>query len=82
MYLGFPIWWGTHPKIILTLLDNYNLENKIVIPFCTSGSSNITKSVSDLKEYNSKIKFLSGKRFSDDVTNEEIEEFVKSLDIN
>lgn len=43
IYLGFPIWWGTTPKIILTFLDSYNLEDKIVIPFCTSGSSSITK---------------------------------------
>ena len=35
IYLGYPIWWGEEPRIILTLLDNYNLENKTIIPFCT-----------------------------------------------
>ena len=24
IYLGYPIWWGTNPKIILTLLDTYD----------------------------------------------------------
>ena len=35
IYLGYPIWWGKAPKIILTLLDNYNLEEKDIILFCT-----------------------------------------------
>lgn len=82
IFLGYPIWWGTTPKIILSLLDSYNFENKIVIPFCTSGSSSITKSVEDLKEYNSKIKFLEGKRFNRNVTTSEITTWVDSLNIN
>ena len=32
IYLGYPIWWGTAPKIILTLLDTYYLNGKTVIP--------------------------------------------------
>ena len=36
IYLGYPIWWGTNPKIILTLLDTYDFTNKIIVPFCTS----------------------------------------------
>ena len=43
IYLGYPIWWGTNPKIILTLLDTYDLTGKTIIPFCTSGSSDIVK---------------------------------------
>ena len=47
IYLGYPIWWGTNPKIILTLLDTYDFTNKTIIPFCTSGSSDISESVKD-----------------------------------
>ena len=39
IYLGYPIWWGTNPKIILTLLDTYDFSNKTIIPFCTSITS-------------------------------------------
>ena len=28
IYLGFPIWWGDVPKIILTFLDTYDLSGK------------------------------------------------------
>ncbi|MGN0490309.1 flavodoxin, partial [Ruminococcus sp.] len=49
VYIGYPIWWGTMPRIINTFLDTYDLSNKTVMPFCTSGSSGISKSVSDIK---------------------------------
>ena len=49
VYIGYPIWWGTMPKIINTFLDFYDLSGKIIMPFCTSGSSGIDQSVSDIK---------------------------------
>lgn len=48
VYIGYPIWWGTMPKIINTFLDFYDLSGKIIMPFCTSGSSGIAQSVSDI----------------------------------
>ena len=49
IYLGYPIWWGTMPKIINTFLDSYDLSGKTVHPFCTSGSSGISTSVAAIK---------------------------------
>ncbi|MGN0502958.1 MAG: flavodoxin [Ruminococcus sp.] len=49
VYIGYPIWWGTMPRIINTFLDTYDLSNKTVMPFCTSGGSGVSKSVSDIK---------------------------------
>lgn len=49
VYLGYPIWWGTMPKIINTFLDTYDLSGKTVMPFCTSGGSGISSSVSDIR---------------------------------
>lgn len=49
VFVGFPIWWGTMPRIINTFLDIYDLSGKTVLPFCTSGSSGITLSVSDIR---------------------------------
>ena len=45
--IGYPIWWGTMPRIINTFLDTCDLSGKTVLPFCTSGSSGVSKSVSD-----------------------------------
>ena len=47
--LGYPIWWGTMPRIINTFLDTYDLSGKTILPFCTSGSSGISQSVSALR---------------------------------
>ena len=47
--IGYPIWWGTMPRIINTFLDTYDLSGKTVLPFCTSGGSGVSKSVSDIR---------------------------------
>ena len=78
IYLGYPIWWGTNPKIILTLLDTYDFTDKVIIPFCTSGSTDISASVNDLKKYNSSLTIKDGKRFSTSDTDETIIEFIKN----
>jgi flavodoxin len=50
IYLGYPIWWGVAPRIINTFIDaNPGLKGKTIIPFATSGSSTIEKSVEDLR---------------------------------
>ena len=78
IYLGYPIWWGTNPKIILTLLDTYDFTNKTIIPFCTSGSTEINKSVNDLRKYNNKLNIKDGKRFSINDSDESIRKFINS----
>ena len=82
IYLGYPIWWGTIPKIILTLLDTYDFSNKTIIPFCTSGSTGINGSVNDLRNYNSKLNIKDGKRFSSSTSDDEILEFINNNEVN
>ncbi len=76
IYLGYPIWWGTNPKIILTLLDSYDFSGKTIIPFCTSGSTDIKGSVEDLRNYEKDLMIEDGKRFSLNDSDETIQEFV------
>ena len=80
VFLGYPIWWGNAPKIILSFIDNTNLDGKTVIPFCTSGSSGISTSESTLKTYKNNIKWIEGKRFSSSTTKDEAANWVRSLD--
>lgn len=49
IYVGFPIWWYTAPRIINTFLEQYDLTGKTIIPFATSGGSGIGNSGADLK---------------------------------
>ena len=50
IYIGYPIWWGNAPRVILTFLEQYDLTDMVVIPFCTSGGSTIEESMEDLKQ--------------------------------
>lgn len=45
IFLGYPILWGTMPKIINTFTESFDFSGKTVIPFCTSGGSGISASV-------------------------------------
>lgn len=45
VYIGYPIWWHSTPKVIDTFLEKYDLSGKTVIPFCTSGGSDISESM-------------------------------------
>lgn len=49
VYIGFPIWWYTAPTIINTFIESYDWQDQQVILFATSGGSDITKAVNDLK---------------------------------
>ena len=50
IYVGFPIWWYTAPRIINTFLEQYDLTGKTIIPFATSGGSGMGKSGEDLQK--------------------------------
>ena len=77
IFLGYPIWWGDAPRIILTFLDESNLSGKTVIPFCTSGSSGINTSVNYFKNNYKNINWLDGKRLS--VSESEVKAWVNGL---
>ena len=49
IYLGFPIWWGTAPRIVKTFLEKHNFSNKKIVLFATSGSSGMGNTAEDLK---------------------------------
>ena len=50
IYVGFPIWWYTAPRIVNSFLEQYDLTGKTIIPFATSGGSDMGKSGEDLKK--------------------------------
>lgn len=48
VFVGYPIWWGIAPRILFTFVESYDFAGKTVIPFCTSGSSGVGESASQL----------------------------------
>ena len=53
IYLGFPIWYRTYPRIIHTFIKSYNFNGKKIKPFCTNEEGTFGFSESVLK-YNFK----------------------------
>ncbi len=43
IYVGFPIWWYQAPTIINTFLESIDTKNKKIVPFATSGGSQMGK---------------------------------------
>lgn len=80
IFLGYPIWWGQAPKIMYTFVESHDLTNKIIIPFCTSASSGLGTSASNLSK-NQTGTWLVGKRFSTNESKENVENWLKSLPI-
>ena len=49
IYLGFPIWWYTAPRIVQTFLETHDFSGKRIVLFATSGGSGLGKTATDLK---------------------------------
>lgn len=82
VFLGYPIWWGKAPKVIFTFLESHDLTGKTVVPFCTSHSSGIGSSDTDLHRPASGAEWKQGRRFSGNESKETIENWIKSMDLN
>lgn len=48
IFLGFPIWWYTAPRIIQTFLESRDFTGKTIILFATSGGSGLGRTAKDL----------------------------------
>ena len=62
VYVGYPIWWGICPRIINSWIDNNleQLQGKTLIPFATSGSSDVKQSVEYLRKTYPNLSWQNG----------------------
>lgn len=81
VFLGYPIWHGQAPRIISTFLESYDFAGKTIVPFCTSHSSGIGSSDTNLHALTSEANWLSGRRFAAGTTHETIKDWVGGLDL-
>ena len=77
--LGFPIWWYVAPTIINTFLESYDLTGKTIIPFATSGGSDIGKTNERLAPSCKGAKLMDGKVFKGSVGHQELAAWVEGL---
>ena len=72
IYLGFPIWWYIAPTIINTFLEEYDLTGKTIIPFATSGGSDMGRTNEYLRGSCNGATLKVGRRFRTSVSSEEL----------
>ena len=72
VFVGFPVWWYREPSIIDTFMESYDFAGKTVIPFATSGGSNLGDSAANMQKLAKGAKVVNGKRFSGSVSSEEL----------
>ena len=50
IYIGYPIWWGDLPMVVYTFLENHNLNEKSIFPFCTHEGSGLSGTDNNIKK--------------------------------
>ena len=80
--IAYPIWWGQAPRIISTFLESYDFSGKTIVPVCTSHSSGIGSSATNLHALtDGSATWLEGRRFSSTSTKEEVAQWLKDSGI-
>ncbi len=82
VFLGYPIWYGQAPKIMYTFLESCDLAGKTVIPFCTSGSSGIAGTLTNLSKSAPDAVWQSGKRFSGSASLDSVSSWLGGLELD
>lgn len=65
IYVGYPNWWGDMPMILYTFFDTYDLSGKTILPFCTSGGSGLSNTVSEIASLEPETTVLDGLHIGD-----------------
>ena len=83
VFLGYPIWHGQAPKIIYTFLENYDFGGKTIVPFCTSASSGIGSSATNLHSLCSDtVTWMEGRRFASGTSKDTVVSWINSLGLD
>lgn len=82
VFLGYPIWWGEAAWPVNEFVKENDFTGKTVIPFCTSASSSLGDSGENLAEMAGTGEWQEGKRFSSGAAEEEIRNWIGSLDLS
>lgn len=81
VFLGYPIWHGQAPRILSTFLESYDFSGKTIVPFCTSQSSGIGSSDTNLHPLAGGADWMSGRRFAQGTSPDILAEWIDSLNL-
>ena len=69
VYIGFPIWYRTYPRVVASFLDTYDFSNKKIRPFCTNDEGTFGISLLEMQSV------LKGAEFTDGLA-------IRGVDVN
>ncbi|MGN0619487.1 MAG: flavodoxin [Ruminiclostridium sp.] len=64
IFIGYPNWWADMPMIVYTFFDEYDLSGKTIAPFCTSGGSGFSGTLSTIAELEPDAEITEGLHIS------------------
>ena len=79
IFLGFPIWWYREPSIIDSFLDAYNWAGKTVVPFFTSGGSDLGEGQNRIEMLAKGAKVLRGRRFNARASESDLKKWIETM---
>ena len=77
VFVGFPVWWYHEPSIIDTFMEQYDFTGKTVIPFATSGGSQLGDSAKNIQALATGAKVVEGKRFAARASEKELADWAR-----
>ena len=78
IFVGFPIWWYREPNIVDSFLEAYDWTGKTVVPFCTSGGSDLGEGQARIEALAKGASVLRGRRFSAGTSEAELKRWIES----
>lgn len=81
VFIGYPIWWSDAAWPIRHFVSDNDFKGKTVIPFCTSLSSPLGSSASNLEKLSNGGTWGDGHRFGEQPKMSEVDAWVDSLDL-
>ena len=79
VFLGFPIWWYREPSIIDSFLDAYDWAGKTVVPFFTSGGSDLGEGQDRIEMLAKGAKVLRGRRFNARASESDLKKWIETM---
>lgn len=80
IFIGFPIWWYREPSIIDSFLDACDFSGKTVVPFFTSGGSDLGEGQERIEQLAKGAAVLRGRRFRASAPESELKSWIESFE--
>ena len=79
VFIGYPIWWHNAAWPVNGFVQTNDFTGKTVIPFCTSGSSDLGESGKLLEEMAGTGDWMEGQRFSSSASEDDVRAWIDNL---